>query len=95
MLNSIFSLFPVAPVFYHWRNRSGAEVDIVLDYNGVLFPVEIKYKSHSTGNDARGIHQFMKDFSHRKIAKGMILYPGQEAYPVNPDVMAWPIYTNK
>jgi len=33
------------PKLYFYRDRDGVEIDIVLDYNGMLYPLEIKRSS--------------------------------------------------
>jgi predicted AAA+ superfamily ATPase len=63
------------PHFYHWRSHGGAEVDVILERDGWLYPVEIKIKSNPTRNDARGIGAFRKTYPDRKIAPGLILAP--------------------
>lgn len=90
MLKTISDLMPMAPAFHQWRSKNNAEVDLVLERDGVLYPIEIKCKSHITSNDARGIKAFRETYPHLKIAKGLILYPGYDIYPVNPNVVAMP-----
>jgi predicted AAA+ superfamily ATPase len=46
------------PALYHWRTGGGAEVDAVLDWNGVRFLVEVKCKTELSGHDLRGIRAF-------------------------------------
>jgi len=39
---------------YHWRSHGGAEVDLVLEHDGTLFPVEIKLTTRPSRSDAGG-----------------------------------------
>jgi predicted AAA+ superfamily ATPase len=67
-------LSPV-PNFYHWRSYSGAEVDILLEYNGILYPIEIKGKTNPSRRDTMGISAFRKKFSRLNIARGLVIAP--------------------
>ena len=63
------------PNFYHWRAYSGAEVDIILEYNGILHPIEIKAKTNPSRRDTMGISAFRKRYSQIKTAKGLVIAP--------------------
>lgn len=80
MVWAICSSLPSFPKIYHWRTNSGAEVDIILDYNGCLYPIEIKCKTSVTKRDAQGITAFYDTYPNAKIAPGIILYTGD--YPL-------------
>lgn len=76
--------------FFHWRSSGGAEVDLILEVNNIFYPIEIKGKTALNKYDARGLKAFRESYPHLKIAKGLILYPGKEAYPVDKDTLAIP-----
>lgn len=84
-------LIETPPQFYHWRTHSGAEVDLILERDGMLYPIEIKSKSRPTKKDANGLQQFRKHHCHLHIAKGIILAPAEESYAVTKDdyVIPW------
>lgn len=63
-----------APNFYHWRTSGGAEVDLVLEYNNQLLPIEFKCKTNITQTDASGIKSFMETYANSPY--GVILYAG-------------------
>jgi len=63
------------PNFYHWRAYSGAEVDIILEYNGVLYPIEVKAKTNPSRRDTMGISAFRKKHPQATIAKGLVIAP--------------------
>ncbi|MDR1710063.1 MAG: ATP-binding protein, partial [Candidatus Accumulibacter sp.] len=50
------------PGMYHWRTAGGAEADIVLDWEGVRYPIEIKCKTELNGHDLRGLRAFRETF---------------------------------
>ncbi len=79
-----------APKLYHWRTNGGAEVDLVLDYNGCLYPIEIKCKTSVTKRDAQGIKAFYETYPHATIAPGIILYTGDYPLQITENCIAIP-----
>jgi uncharacterized protein len=63
------------PNFYHWRAYSGAEVDILLEYNGIFHPIEIKAKTNPSRRDTTGITAFRRKYPHLNIARGAVISP--------------------
>ena len=60
---------------YHWRSHGSSEVDLILEQNGILFPIEIKLTSNPTKKDTKGITAFRKTYPNLKIAPGLIICP--------------------
>jgi len=50
---------------YHWRTSAQQEVDLILEYSGILYPIEIKLKSSVTRKDAEGIEAFLQVHKQR------------------------------
>lgn len=90
MIKGLSSTLNVAPHFYHWRTAAGAEVDLVLERDGNLYPIEIKCKSNVTKNDARGIQAFRETYPNQSIMPGLILYAGDECYYLDENTIAFP-----
>ena len=67
---------------YHWRSHGGAEVDIVLEKDGVYSPMEVKASSHPGRGDARGLAAFRETYPHLNTAPGLIIAPCENAYAV-------------
>ncbi len=65
--------WPMPPNIYHFRSYGGAEVDLLLEMDGTLYPIEIKAKSNPTRNDGRGIAAFRECFPKEKIGPGLII----------------------
>lgn len=61
----------------------GAEVDVLLEYNGIFYPIEIKAKSHPDKKDCRGIESFRKTYPKLKTGPGLIISPSENYYPVD------------
>ena len=62
---------------YFWRDRSGREVDFVLEKNGVLVALEIKAASQVTLSDAAGIKAFQQGLgTGQQFRRGAVLHGG-------------------
>jgi len=85
-----FITLDVAPQMYHWRTSGGGEVDLVLERDGVLFPIEVKSSSHVTSHDSRGIRAFRDTYPKRQIGTGLLVYAGTEAFRLNSFTVAIP-----
>lgn len=72
------------PNLFHWRTHSGAEVDLIIEYSGKLYPIEIKSKSRPSGRDTRGLRAFREAYrGPEEVTAGLIIAPAEEAYPVS------------
>ncbi len=69
------SFLSPSPRMYHWRAYGGAEVDIVIEYNGKYYPVEIKGGSSPSRRDTSGLSAFRKRHSELNVEKGLVLAP--------------------
>lgn len=63
----------IQPNLYHFRSHSGAEIDLILEIDNTLFPIEIKSKSHPTKKDIRGFKAFKDCFPKENIHKGLVI----------------------
>lgn len=79
---------PLIPVMYHWRTQNGAEVDVVLDYGGKLFPIECKATTRLSKHDTRGIQAFRD--TYKNAQPGIIMYGGKDAYRLSEHALAIP-----
>ncbi len=80
----------VPPNFYHWRTGGGAEVDIILERDGRLFPIEIKCKTAIAKRDLRGIKAFRETYYKNEIGEALVIYAGKESYKVEKDITVIP-----
>lgn len=73
-----------------WRDRSGREVDFVLEKDGVLVALEIKLSRQVVPSDADGIDAFRERVgrSHR-FRRGVVLHGGSSR-PLGQDLWALP-----
>ena len=79
-----------APAMSHFRTRAGAEVDLVLERDGWIYPIEFKAKSNPTARDASGLVAFRAMLSESRMADGLIVSAVTEPRRINPHTWAIP-----
>jgi uncharacterized protein len=83
----------MAPQKFHWRTSKGTkEVDLILERDGWLYPIEIKAKSIVNKEDARGIQAFRATYPHQKIQPGIIIYAGDRCFRIDEQTLALPYH---
>ena len=85
-----FASLSVPPNSYHWRTAGGAEVDLILERNGKLYPIEMKCKTKLTKTDLSGLNAFRETYSKNEVMPGLVLYAGSEAYKLDDKTIAIP-----
>lgn len=64
-------------MFFHYRDKDGAEVDIVIEQGSrALAGVEIKAAATVTAADFRGLRK-LKDAAGKRFAAGVVIYDGE------------------
>jgi len=81
---------PLVPNLYHFRAYSGAEVDLVLELNGKLYPIEIKAKSNPSRKDVRGFASFRECFPKENINDGLLVCAIEQPRRISDNVVAIP-----
>ena len=76
-IRKLCALESTAPALYHWRSHGGAEVDLILERDGRLYPVEIKLTTNPSRKDTAGLTAFRKTYPHLNLAPGLVITPGQ------------------
>lgn len=87
---AVASSYALEPNFYHWRTKGGAEVDLLLEINNRMIPIEMKARTYVSQKDGRGIRIFRETYPHLKVDTGVILYAGERCYPVDNQTIALP-----
>ena len=80
----------VPPQAFHWRTSGGAEMDLLLERDGKLFPIEVKCKTRLTRSDMRGFRAFRDTYASERIMPGLIVYAGDACYHVDEHTIALP-----
>ena len=74
---------------YYYRDNNGHEIDLIIDYNNKLYPIEIK-KGKSPRGDAIKNFFVLKDIN-KEVAKGIVLCMCDEIFPIDKDNYKVPI----
>ena len=77
------------PMVYFWRTASGSEVDIIVETNGKLVPIEVKLSATPRSAMAAGITAFQRDFT-TQATSGYVIHPGEVRLPLAQGVTALP-----
>ena len=79
--------------FFHYRDKDGAEVDIVIERGATaLAGVEIKASATVTAADFRGLRK-LKESTGARFAGGVVLYDGETSASFGDGMYAVPIRT--
>jgi predicted AAA+ superfamily ATPase len=77
--------------FHHYRDKDGAEVDIVLEHGaGRVTGVEVKASATVTPADFRGLRK-LKDAAGTRFAAGVVLHDGEMSAGFGDRMYAIPI----
>lgn len=79
----------VDPQVYFWRTSAGAEVDILIETEGKLIPVEVKLSGTPRPSMAASIKTLQGDFSDKALP-GFVVHPGEVRLPLGSNINAWP-----
>lgn len=60
------------PRAWHWRSHGGAEVDLLLERDGIFVPIQVKCGSRATRGDARGILAFRDAYPGLRHGPGVV-----------------------
>ncbi len=82
--------WPTQPNLYHYRSHGGAEVDLILEMDGLLFPIETKSKTHPSRRDVMGIQSFRAGFSGERIAPALVICAIEQPAWITKNVLAVP-----
>ncbi|HUV50929.1 MAG TPA: ATP-binding protein [Anaerolineae bacterium] len=77
----------IDPQVYFWRTMAGTEVDIVVETNGKLVPIEVKLSATPRPTMASAVKTFQKDLGD-KAMPGYVVHPGEVALPLGQGVSA-------
>jgi hypothetical protein len=89
-LKKQIAIMDFKPAIFHWRSHGGAEVDCVLEFEGTLFPIEVKATSRPSKKMTLGLQSFRQTYPNLKVAPGLIVCPAETFYPHERDVFVCP-----
>jgi len=79
---------PVA--FHHFRDKDGAEVDVVIERGGRVAGIEVKAAATATAADFRGLRK-LQAAAGKRFANGVVLYDGETSAGFGEGMYAVPI----
>ena len=77
------------PQVHFWRTSAGVEVDLVVEANNKLIPIEVKLSATPRPAMASGIRAFQEDLGE-KAGQGFVIHPGEVQLPLAPKAVALP-----
>uniref|UniRef100_A0A7V4E6I4 ATP-binding protein n=1 Tax=Thermus tengchongensis TaxID=1214928 RepID=A0A7V4E6I4_9DEIN len=87
VVENLLRVAPEGALGFFYRTHAGAEIDLLLVFpSGNLWAVEVKRSLEP--KPSRGFHQALADL---KPQAAFVVYPGEETYPVTPEVQAIPL----
>jgi hypothetical protein len=87
IIEQIISLLPTDRQPFFYRTAAGAEIDLVLcNSRADCIAIEIKYSL--SPRLERGFRHAYEDLSCKK---GIVIYPGEESYPLGDNVITLPV----
>jgi len=78
------------PAMYYWRTSHGSEVDLIIETQSGLVPLEIKQTETPRPEMAKGIVSFKADFK-KKVSSGYVIFPGEVVLPLAENVSSLPL----
>ena len=79
------------PTIRHWRDRNGAEVDLVVeDDDGTVAGIEVKASATVSSSDVKHL-QLLQDKLGNRFAAGLVLYLGERVVPLGDRLWAFPV----
>ncbi len=79
--------FPYA-LSYHWRTAYGQAVDLIIECNGQLYPIEIKLKTKIDAQDLKSLKAFMNMYKQASV--GIVVYAGSLCRYVQDNIIVVP-----
>lgn len=80
---------PLPPSMYHYRQHSGAEVDLLLEKDGKFYPLEVKATTRIHPKHTRSIKIF-QEIMGRQSGTGVVVYAGDEVRKLGESCIAVP-----
>ncbi|GAP12674.1 predicted ATPase [Longilinea arvoryzae] len=78
------------PAMYFWRTAAGSEVDIIIDTQAGLVPIEVKLSQTPRPEMAVELHSLLNDLKGRALP-GFVIHPGNVVLPMGEGVTALPV----
>lgn len=88
-VKNILSVYlPFVKIFY-WRTNAGAEIDLVIEHEEQLVPIEVKWSEKVSRRDITSMETFLNDFK-KSASWGMVLYRGRQVLKLKDNIFLVP-----
>ena len=77
------------PNIYFYRDNDQKEIDVVLEENGILYPIEIKKKTNPNKSDISSF-SILKNFG-KKVGEGAVICTASTDLPITENVNVIPV----
>ncbi|AEH45205.1 hypothetical ATPase [Thermodesulfatator indicus DSM 15286] len=77
------------PAIYFWRTKDGQEVDLLIEEQGKLYPIEIKLSMRPKKDMLRGVYALKKYF--KNIGSGALVCLVEKPFPLGKNFFALPV----
>lgn len=79
------------PAFYYYRDKDNREIDLLIEENGVLYPVEIKKKSNPDKDDIKSFG-VIENVLKKERGEGAVVCMASTHLPITENVTAVPVW---
>ncbi|MSP70816.1 MAG: hypothetical protein EXR76_01250 [Myxococcales bacterium] len=86
-----FSTLATPPQRGHWRSAGGAEIDLLLERDGVFHLIEVKLTSRPTRRDASGRRAFAESYPGLRIGHRLVIHGGPDLERLDEQTLAVPV----
>ena len=76
--------------FFHYRNRKGHEIDIIIEHNNEILGIEVKLSSTIRSSDFNNLRR-LKNIIGKQFARGVLIYTGNVCMCIEKELFAMPI----
>ncbi len=80
----------IEPPLYFYRDKDGVEIDLLIEQNGTIYPVEIKATSTPKKDDTKNFHTLFH-IKDKKIEKGTVICNSNDIGIVSKDALSFPV----
>lgn len=79
-----------SPELLYWRTTTGKEVDVVIEHEGRLTPIEIKTTARPRLDDTGGLNAFLDEYP-QATTHGFLIHTGDKVERLTPRIWAVPL----
>ena len=90
ILKSYYNTGDNNPPLYYYRDKDQKEIDLIIERNGTIYPIEIKKHADPSKDDVKHLSVLNK-FSNVKIGKGAVISFYDKAISITDNIVNIPV----